>query len=238
MTYTSLPGASLLLLVLMAGTPVHAQRMYRCGSAYQDRPCEGAQGGSEVRNFAGPAPSPSAEPGTDSSCRQRGIDSQKIVWSREAGATAERQLADVSAHGGNSSQAEDQRSLITAVYQKRGSAPQVRAAIEADCVADKKRAELALEAAIALKQNSRDRTTTNTLPSAAADTLSQSPTGKQSEESARFAAERQESLCNRVNADLQNIRDRQRSGGSASTMEALRQQQRNAESEKTRGNCR
>lgn len=214
--------------------------MYRCGSVYQDRPCDGAQAaGTEVRDFSAPSKAdPNAlQNGADSGCRQRGIDSQKIVWSREAGATADKQIADLSAMRGNANQTEDQKSLIVAVYQKRGSAPEVRAAIEADCVADKKRAELALEALAATKQLNKDRPPTNSAPVAASDANPNSTGARPVDESAQLAAKRQESVCKQFNVSLQNIRDLQRTGGSASTMAVLNNQQRSVEAEKRNANC-
>ena len=116
--------------------PAGAQKMYRCGSTYQETPCTGNQQGKEIR-AAGPASSQSAS-STDAACAQRGAASQKIVWAREAGATAEKALADVESKSLSRSQKEEEKRLIEDIYQKRGSAPEIRAAIEADCVADKK----------------------------------------------------------------------------------------------------
>jgi hypothetical protein len=122
-------------------------QVYRCGKVYQDRPCEGAQPGKAMTGL-GASPkaadsSPAASPGTAANpvCVRRGTDSQKIVWSREAGATEEKLLSEES----NAAR----RQLISDVYRVRGTAPQVRARIEAEChaeMAEKARAAAAYEA--------------------------------------------------------------------------------------------
>lgn len=65
----------------------------------------------------------------------------KIVWARESGATREQQLG-----WGTQSQ-----QLVDSAYSyyKRGSAPEIRAAVEAECVADKERQAAALAATAA-----------------------------------------------------------------------------------------
>lgn len=231
--------AAIGLLGLVYCVPSQAQRMYRCGNVYQDRPCDGPQVGAEVRDFSTVPPTKpnAAQNNADSECRQRGIDSQKIVWSREAGATAERQIADLSAKGGNASRSEDQRNLIVDVYQKRGSAPEVRTAIEADCIADKRRAELALEALANLKSLSNGRPTTNSVPIAGSDANPDSTSARPVDESAQLTTKRQESICKQFNVRQQSIRDLQRSGGSASTMETLRNQLKSVDAERRSANC-
>ena len=90
--------------------PAGAQKMYRCGSTYQETPCTGNQQGKEIR-AVGPASSQSAS-STDAACAQRGAASQKIVWAREAGATAEKALADVESKSLSRSQKEEEKRLI------------------------------------------------------------------------------------------------------------------------------
>ena len=67
----------------------------------------------------------------DTECTLRGEKAQKISWIRETGALMERQLA------GAKSPAE--KKLIQDVYQKRGTAVEVRAAVETDCREEKER---------------------------------------------------------------------------------------------------
>ncbi len=219
-------GSALLLLLSMTA---QAQKMYRCGSAYQDRPCEGAQPAKEVRNFDS-APKPVASASTDGQCRQRGIDSQKIVWSREAGALAEKLKLNAS---------EDEKNLITDVYSKRGSAPEIRAAIEADCIAAKKQAEQAAAMiAAGLKLQGKDQTAPGgTSPQATTADTKATATVQGDESAARRVAENKKALCSNIAAKIDVIQKTQRSGGNVAAMESLNQNRRDAEAERSRAGC-
>jgi hypothetical protein len=106
------------------------QKMYRCGSIYQDRPCDVAQ---ESKNTgrAAAAPNAQAKAAADAQCTQLGADSQQVVWAREAGKSQASLLA--------AANTPEQQRLVRDAYHKRGSSVEVRAAIEADCMADKQR---------------------------------------------------------------------------------------------------
>ena len=133
----------------------HAQRMYRCGNAYQDRPCEGAQPpGKELRDFSGSA-APANRPVADPQCARLGEEAVKIVWARESGATREQQIA---------ANAQNQP-LIDSVYYKRGSAPELRTAIEAECMAETQRESLRF-----LRRHPRGRLQTTSVASSSART--------------------------------------------------------------------
>jgi len=219
-------GLPLVFAALVLAAPVYAQKMYRCGSAYQDRPCEGAKEGREVRNFAGTASAGGAASVVDAECRQRGVDAQKIAWLREAGATANKQMNDVTARGAGSRSAEEERRLIEVVYQMQGSAPQVRTAIEADCVAEKQRAAPA---------KASGPPSTAPAPSAAAD--AKAAEAAQKEAAARQDAARQQEVCKGIEARLVGIKNDLRRGGNVSTMEGLQQQQRDVEDQRRQARC-
>lgn len=220
---------AVVFLGVLVGAPSHAQKMYRCGSSYQDRPCEGAQVGKEVRNFD-PTPKPVAAASTDRQCKQRGMDSQKIAWSREAGALAEKLMLNAS---------DDEKNLIKDVYSKRGTAPEVRAAIEADCVAAKKQAELAAAMlAASEKLQGKDPATAVTAPAQAAATDANTTQAQPSTDAPlRKVAEMKKALCANINAKIDAIQKDQRTGGSISTMESLSQRRRDAEAERSRAGC-
>lgn len=127
-------AASLSSALLCTALPASAQKMYRCGSVYQDRPCAS---GTESKTLSGggvPTATASAASAVaaDAECTKRGSAAQKIKWVREAGKTEEQQLV------GATSQYD--RDLIADVYQRQGTSGQVRAAIEADCMQAKQRA--------------------------------------------------------------------------------------------------
>ena len=141
----------LVSLGLLLSMPIFAQQMYRCGSTYQDRPCDGAQPGKKLGgsgNSSAAEASSSPKPAVDLNCTRRGSDAEKIKWTREAGRTEEMQLAAARDSG--------QRALISEVYGRSGTSGEVRAAVEAECMAEKDRAAQAavlMEAAAKLQGN-------------------------------------------------------------------------------------
>lgn len=208
--------------------PATAQ-MYRCGSTYQDQPCEGGGPSKKVN-----APSSSAagtKAGTDSECIQRGNSSLKISWSREAGASAEKLLAEAKRN--------DERKLIADVFQKRGNAADVRAAIEADCIAEKERlvqaAALAAAAARLAGPAPAEAGTSQARTPSTADNISNEE--KRRHEAAVTEAERKKSRCAQLEDDINNIRLRQRAGGSAGYMDQLNQKRRATDQAKHEAGC-
>lgn len=131
-------------LALALCTPALAGTMFRCGSSYQDRPCDAGQP-AKVINSSGvarervsaPAHAPVSAPvatavaatRVDAECAARGNRAKQIVWAKESGRTAEVQLADA--------RTEDARRLISDVYARSGSSVDIRRDVEADCMAAK-----------------------------------------------------------------------------------------------------
>lgn len=118
--------------------------MFRCGSSYQDRPCDAGQpakvlnsSGVAREHVATPAPASSASavtaavapPRVDAECAALGNRAKQIVWAKETGRTAEAQLAAATS--------DEDRRLITDVYRRRGSALDVRSGVESDCMASR-----------------------------------------------------------------------------------------------------
>lgn len=223
------PWLGLAALFLMAGmtASAHAQKMYRCGNTYQDRPCTGEQPGKVIGSTG--TPQPAAAPATDAYCARRGASAQKIMWAKEAGRTEEMQLSAASGA--------EERKLIADVYRKRGSSVEVRAAIEADCTAERQRAAQAaalMEAAAKLQ--GQDRPAAAAPPAPAADANSNAAAKRQQEVVAREAAGKKV-RCDSIAARLESIRNSQRTGGSAATMDNLRQQQQKTEKEWGNAGC-
>ncbi len=89
-------------------------------------------------------------PSGDAQCAQRGKDSLKIVWSREGGATQERLVAEARTF--------QEKRFVEDVYRRRGSASEVQASVEADCVAQKEKQDLADALAKAAARAQREAT--------------------------------------------------------------------------------
>ena len=215
--------------------PAGAQKMYRCGSTYQETPCTGNQQGKEI-SAAGPVRAQPA--GADAACAQRGAASQKIVWAREAGATAEKALADVEGKSLSRNQKEEEKRLIADVYQKRGSAPEIRAAIEADCMADK-----LLQSQAAALEQAAARLRGQAQPAAAPDLPQESEeeqravVARQRDEEKADEAKRKKALCGKLNARSEEILQIQRQGQPAREFERLRAQREGIQSQARDAGC-
>lgn len=138
-----------LCAALVLATP--AQALFRCGNSYQDKPCSNAAAEAPVnpaiRNATlptTPAPvKPAASPFA-AACARMGNEAQRIVWNREAGATREKQVAELP----RGHAYDEMVQTIDAVYTKRGTAPEIRGQIEAECLVEKQKQS---DAAAALK---------------------------------------------------------------------------------------
>lgn len=218
--------AMLLALVGLA-FPGHAQKMYRCGNVYQDRPCAGEQQGKIIGSTG--ATQASAAPAVDGYCARKGASAQKIMWAKEVGKTEEMQLSAATSG--------EERKLIADVYRKRGSSVEVRAAIEADCTAERQRAAQAaalIEAAAKLQGQDKPAAAT---PAAATSANSDAAAVRQQQEAAAREAASKKSRCGTLASRLENIRNSQRTGGSAATMDGLRRQQQDTEKEWNEAGC-
>ncbi len=192
---------------VLSGQPA-AQTMYRCGKQYQDRPCDAGRQGRAVGN----ATTQGSGGTSDAECRQRGEHALKIIWAREGGTTADAALSQAGSA--------DERGLVQQVYARRGSSSQIRAAIEADCVAQKERDAQAAAMVKAMGLSGS--------PQQPGQPAAQ-PTGEDPAAAAarrqRLAAENdaaaKKATCSSLNAEMQRNVSAQRAGGSAATMERL-----------------
>lgn len=210
--------------------PAGAQKMYRCGNTFQDRPCTAAQASPAAVNAAA-AP---ADPVADADCRQRGADAQKMAWAREAGQTREQQLEKIESQSASPARKGYERELVAQVYEQRGSSAAVRAAIEGDCAAQKQKAAETAAAAKAL--GLQPPPAQHGIPSAAPASASPAAQPVQRSASAREAQRRQE-YCESLNMQLEDVRSRQRAGGTAGAMENLGRQRRQIEDKISTNHC-
>jgi hypothetical protein len=223
------------IVVAVFGTllhmPILAQSMYRCGSTYQDHPCEGTQKNSKVMSGTGVSGSSSAA-GTvsDATCMKRGTDAQKIVWAREGGAMLDQQLAKANSVS--------EQQLINDVYARRGTSSDIRAAIEADCIASKERAAqaAALLDTVRNGQPSAAPLSSGTTGNKAAEAEQKAATSNSNDKIAQEAAQKR-IRCNYMNTQLESVASQQRSGGDARTMDYLNQQKLNVQSRMRAEKC-
>jgi hypothetical protein len=216
------------LALLGAAQPAAAQKMYRCGSVYQDHPCAGEQPG-KVIGHSGATLSESM-PKVDADCTARGVRSQKISWSREAGRTQDEQLRDAPQDTG----------LINEVYSQRGNAGAVRAAVEANCMAAKERAlrAAALESAAAkLRGDDAAPAPAPTATPAAGTNASTNAADDAARRRAEADAVSKKLKCGSIANRIRSIRDSQRVGGSGEAMDRLKLQLQEMESASRDAGC-
>lgn len=211
-------GLGLAMLMAVLSTSVMAQKMYRCGSVYQDHPCSGDQPG-KVLGQSGATVS-SSTPVVDAACAARGVRSQKISWARQAGRTQDEQLSAMP----------QETSLINEVYNLRGTTVEIRLAIEANCMAMKTRGAQAAaleDAAAKLRGADAGATGSPTAPAANAAPPAATTTST-ADDAARRRAESdalsKKLKCGSIGNRIRSIRDSQRSGGSGEAMDRLKQQ--------------
>ena len=233
--------AAIFWLGLMAASAAHA--VYRCGNVYQDRPCDDK--GPQTHLTPGmkntPAPGGTASPAAAAPsqfaevCSRIGQDAQKVVWKREGGATQEKQMAELPNTGNRAEAA----AIIESVYRKRGSAPEIRAAVEAECVAQKQQAA---DTAAAIRALQTQQAQQGGMAAAPASTAAPAASGAGANPPA--AAPQKTSLpagpsssCPSWRSELDSINAEFRKGGSAARMEQLQNRRRDTEKSLRDGRC-
>jgi hypothetical protein len=201
---------------------VYSQTMYRCGKTFQDRPCDSGQTGQAIgraTSAADPAIAGGSSAGQPmraggeiaaAQCAQRGIDAQKIKWEREAGMTKEAQLS--------LPKSSDERRLIADVYMRQGSAPQIRAAVESDCLKD---AERRAQAAALMMEAGKLLVDQNPSPPPATRVTADVPSTATAQPQVDLKEESRKGQCADLQRSADGVRQRQRTGGSGASMEAL-----------------
>ena len=242
------------VLLVLSGAPALA--MYRCGNVFQDTPCAG---GTEIRlspagrqlpaGTSSPpnAPAPTAagsafatSPFT-TACARSGEQAQRMVWKREGGASQEQQLADPPGVLSRSEQAK----LLGDVYARRGTAMEVRNAIQAECLVEKQKEAEATELLGRLRKQSGE-SDASSAPSAPPAALAASSPAiravaaappQAGASAAGSAANRYVSTggkpsaaaCAGLRKAVDDVDTRLRQGGSSQAMEMMQNDRRSAE---------
>ena len=226
LTMLALTGG--LLMFAQAG----AQTMYRCGSVYQDRPCDAGKAGRVVGSTGATGAAATQSSGVDPECVQRGRDSNKIIWAREGGASEERLLSEASSA--------KERRLIQNAYRRPGAATTVQAAVEADCVAEKQREqqESAIAIAAALKaQREGGGAPAQSLQQGAGSAGQEQAVQIAAQQRAEREADQKRQQCERYSQDMESLVRKERSGGSATRMDSLNEQRRSLRDQMSRAGC-
>ena len=242
------------LLVLSAAP---ALAMYRCGNVFQDKPCAS---GTEIRLSPSgrhmpavtsapsnmPARAPAAGSPFAAACARAGEQAQRMVWKREGGASQEQQLTDPPGVLSRSEQAK----LLGDVYARRGTAMEVRNAIQAECLVEKpKEAEAAELLGRLRKQSGESDAAASPSTSSAASASATPPVAAAPPQAGASASEnaatRPASISSRPSAAtcaglrkaVDDVNARLRQGGSAQAMERMQNDRRSAESSLRSSGC-
>jgi len=198
-------GMSVSLLVGLStgfATTAQAQNLYRCGSTYQDKPCDNGQVGKLIKK--NPSPSASDKPPLDANCIRRGEEAKKIIWMKEAGAFQDKLASDA--------KTAEQRKLIADVYALSGNSNDIRIKIESDCMAEK-------ESDRKLGSRSNEEEVNRHL--AAERKAVNGPNSKDSSKPDANEAARRQEACEDIRKQISAARSNQKAGGSAQEMEAM-----------------
>ncbi|RTL29428.1 MAG: hypothetical protein EKK47_13435 [Burkholderiales bacterium] len=209
-------------------TAARAQNLYRCGSTYQDHPCNGVDGKVVGRNVQGAGQGAAAAASLDPACQMRGSAAQKMMWERESGRTLDEQLGKPGVDA----------DLARNVYGRRGSSLDVRKAIEADCVKEMERAN---DAAALLRAASKAQPA-GAVPGATQTPVSVAGAGaavasSSTDDVARRAAAQKAATCSDLATDLSALNQAQRTGGDAAQMDVLAARVRDVQSRKRAAGC-
>lgn len=227
-------AAAAMIAGTMVCASVGAQTMYRCGNTYQASPCETGQGRAIGRVGA---PQSSYKPVSNAECAQRGADSLKIVWAREAGLILEKALAEVDGKPLSPSRKSAAKKLIADVYLKRGSAPEVRAAIEADCVAEKEQEAMAAAMYRTVDPSRQRQGPADTSPESTESTDAKAADSNRGEKMAANDATVKKAHCENLDRRLEYVYRSQRAGGDVRAMERLNQEHRDIRREQSEAGC-
>lgn len=229
--------AACALALVLCAAPGWAQ--YRCGNSFQDRPCDA--GVPEQRIGSGsraPAPATSAPAAAAPQnspfaavCARQGERAQQMAWKREGGATLDKQIAELH----NDGQRSENEALLHSVYARRGSAPQIRSAIETECLAERQKQAEAAQMLRALQQQAGQQAPAPVRAPVSAD--ADATQAQHAAARAAAAASSAKARCDSLRASKDLTESELRRGGSGRTMEVLQEERRRIEREMLGARC-
>lgn len=190
---------TMLIALLFAAPAVHAAKVYRCpDGSYADKPCgEGQRVVTTTKRHT-------VAPDADRQCVALADDAEDLARGKAEGVTVQRALKQVDESGLPYEKRTQRKKFVVKVYQTPGSAAEIRSIVEADCVTEKK-ADKARDAERAAGESVRANAG---VPAPAASTPD--------------TGEAQRRQCESAKAQIESIRKQLRAGGSADTMDDLR----------------
>jgi hypothetical protein len=210
----------LLSILALSCSGAFAQKLYRCGNQYQDRPCE-AGGGQIISNKSVPKALPK---GVDPVCYKRGELAEELATKLTGGATSEQLFAEIDQKSTAYEDKLSQKKLVVDIVQRKVSPAEQRVLAEADCVALRGVVPEAVVPTVPLES--------------AEDRLRRAEEQQVRQEAAETKAQQQQQkICAGFDRQLASIRSSQRSGGSGSAMDDLNRQAREIDLRRAEAGC-
>lgn len=211
---------------------------YRCGNSFQDTPCTSGNASGVVRPSTVVSSNSEATSGASQKpsafavvCGRWGKSAMDVAWKREAGALRESQLSKPS----GDLNSKDYATVVDSVYAKRGAAPTIRVAIEAECVAQKQQEadEAAALAALSRKRGATDKTLVS---DASQDEAQMKSTSREDSAKTQRTAGKK-ALCADLNEQLTDVKNSARRGVKIGEMEKLNNDTRDIERKISNSKC-
>lgn len=170
-------------LVTFTSLSAFGQQLYKCGATFQDRPCD-----SEIQKkysaVTGSFTKEQVNASADNQCAELGARAVPIIQSRGNNETLENMHSKVDLKPIGRQEKIREKELISAVYAKKGSATDIRGAIETDCM-DKKL--LTLNRAQTVSPNSMSGSNTSSARAAADAARGAANAARAAAEAARYS---------------------------------------------------
>lgn len=125
------------IFIASAGFGVNAQNLFKCGAVFQDKPCD-TDLQQKYSRVTGSFTKEQVTASADAQCADLGARALPIIQARLRNEPVQNLHAQVEQTPMTRQDRAQQKDLITAVYSRSGSAVDLRAGIETDCM-EKKR---------------------------------------------------------------------------------------------------
>jgi hypothetical protein len=139
--------------------PAHAQRLFKCGGSYQDKPCPNEDLQQRFSSTSGGFTVTQVNPNTDKDCAKVVAEAFPL-WQRMAnGESAEKLKAEVDAKPISRYDKSWMRDVLISLKQYKGTPTQVRSELETQCMNYKRNRGIPTESEIATESSLRSART-------------------------------------------------------------------------------
>jgi len=138
-----------LALIWLCAPQAHAQRLFKCGGTYQDKPCPTEDVQQRFSSTSGGFSISQVNPDTDKDCAKT-VAEEYPLWKRMAdGESAKKLTAEIDAKQISRYDKSWMRDMLTVLKQYKGTPTQVRSELETQCMNYKRTRGIPTESDIA-----------------------------------------------------------------------------------------